>query len=151
MYLAYDRVHKRTIDQHPASGLIPLFCGAPDRQQADRIVQWLASPAFSGTPQHPAYLCPSYSTLDPRFDERRYWRGPVWININWLLYHGLNRYGFHSLAERIRSDSFELIRRYGFWEYYNPWKILPEGQTGGYGSGDFSWTAALAIDWLAGA
>jgi len=149
MYLAYDRVHKKMIEQNPASGLIPLFCGAPDRQQAEQIVRWLESPAFAGTPERPAYLCPSYSTQDARFDERRYWRGPVWININWLLYHGLKRYGYDVLAKRVKSDSFELMRRFGFWEYYHPWKSLKQGDSGGYGSGNFSWTAALAIDWLA--
>lgn len=149
MYFAYDRVNQKLITQHPASGLIPLFCGAPDRQQAERIAGWLESPAFSGTPENPAWLCPSYSTQDARFDERRYWRGPVWININWLLYHGLRRYGYDAQAARIKSDSFELMRRHGFREYYNPWKNLPAGEAAGYGASDFSWTAALAIDWLA--
>lgn len=149
MYLAYDRLQKKSIKQYPASGLIPLFCGAPDHTQAESIAQWLNSQAFAGTPETPTFLCPSYSTTDPRFDERRYWRGPVWININWLLYHGLKRYGFEQLARQIRADSFELMQRFGFWEYYNPWKNIPHGAPGGYGSNHFSWTAALAIDWLA--
>ena len=42
----------------------------------------------------------------------------------------------------------ELVRRFGFWEYFNPWKNLPPGETNGYGANQFSWTAALMLDWL---
>lgn len=150
LYVSYDRVHHRHIPITTAGGLIPLLCGAPNAEQAARIVSLLQSPSFAGTPDNPAWLCASTALDEPGFDPRRYWRGPVWININWLLFHGLQRYGEPALAARLRSESIELVRRFGFWEYYNPWKNLPKDQpNGGYGSNNFSWTAALMIDWLA--
>lgn len=149
IYLSFDRVHRRRLPERTAGGLIPLLCGAPRAEQAARMTALLESPSFAGTPENPAWLCPSTAFDDPGFDARRYWRGPVWINMNWMLYHGLRRYDRPDLAARLRSDSLELVRRYGFWEYYCPWKKLPEGEnTGGYGTNQFSWTAALALDWL---
>lgn len=148
VYLSYDRVHRRQIPVVTAGGLIPLLCGAPDNTRSARMVALLQSPSFAGDPAHPAWFCASTALDEPGFDPHRYWRGPVWINMNWMLYHGLNRYGYPALAARLRSDSLELVRRYGFWEYFNPWKNLPAGETNGYGANQFSWTAALTLDWL---
>ena len=149
LYVSYDRVHRRQIPIRTAAGFMPLLCGAPNTEQAKRMIAQMQSPAFVGTPENPAWLCASTALDEPGFDPCRYWRGPVWINMNWMLFHGLNRYGETTLATRIRAESLELVRKYGFWEYYNPWKNLPEGQTnGGYGSNEFSWTAALMLDWL---
>ncbi len=149
IYVSYDRVHRRHIPIVTAGGLIPLLCGAPTANQAARMIALLQSPAFAGTPENPAWLCASTALDEPGFDPCRYWRGPVWINMNWLLFHGLQRYGQPSLATVLRSDSLDLVRKYGFWEYYNPWKNLPAGEvSGGYGSNQFSWTAALTLDWL---
>ena len=33
-----------------------------------------------------------FSSIKPnykKFEEKRYWRGPVWINCNWIIYQGL--------------------------------------------------------------
>jgi len=149
IYVSYDRVQLRQVPVLTAGGLMPLLCGAPDAQQAHRMLELLQSPVFAGTPDTPAWLCASTALNEPAFDPGRYWRGPVWINMNWLLHHGLLRYGHEALAERLRIESLELIRKFGFWEYYNPWKNLPDGQQqGGYGSDNFSWTAALMLDWM---
>jgi len=149
IYLSYDRVQGQQVPIRTAGGIMPLLCGAPDESRAARLAALLQSPSFAGTAENPAYLCPSTALDEPGFDPHRYWRGPVWTNINWLLYRALYRYGYRDLAEKIKSDSFELVRKYGFWEYFNPWKKLgPEEPGGGYGSNQFSWTAALMLDWM---
>ena len=79
------------------------------------------------------------SKTEPAWEARRYWRGPVWIILNWLLADGLRRHGFDTLAETLRRDSLELMARSGFREYYDP----RDGS--GCGSTDFSWSAALAL------
>ena len=77
------------------------------------------------------------------FDPRRYWRGPVWINVNWFLVRGLRRCGLADEAEELRLLTLRLLETSGFAEYYDP-------RTGeALGSGDFSWSAALALDLLA--
>jgi glycogen debranching enzyme len=39
------------------------------------------------------YGVPSIDPEDPRFEPLRYWRGPVWIIINWMISNGLRHYG----------------------------------------------------------
>lgn len=65
---------------------------------------------------------------------------PVWININWMLAQGLRRYGYTLKADSLQKDLLQLPIRFGFYEYFDSF----DGR--GYGSGDFSWTAALFID-----
>jgi glycogen debranching enzyme len=77
---------------------------------------------------------------EPTWEPRRYWRGPVWIIMNWLLIEGLQRYGYDDLANVIRQDTLGLIEATGFREYYD----ARDGS--GCGSTDFSWSAALALE-----
>lgn len=76
---------------------------------------------------------PTTAQSDPAFDARRYWRGPVWINVNWLL---------SRRVPALRDASLTLIREHGFREYYQP--LTGEG----LGARAFAWTAALALEWL---
>ncbi|MCC6412544.1 MAG: hypothetical protein IT270_12845 [Saprospiraceae bacterium] len=144
VYVSYDLVQQKQVPVVTAGGILPLLCGAPNEKQAERLAALIQSPKFCGSPENPTWLCASTALDEPGFDPCRYWRGPVWINMNWMLYHALLRYGRPALAARLRDDSLELVRRHGFWEYYNPWKK----DSGGYGSDRFSWTAALVVDWL---
>ncbi|MEZ2128734.1 MULTISPECIES: neutral trehalase [unclassified Sinorhizobium] len=75
----------------------------------------------------------------PGFEAKRYWRGPAWAIINWLLIDGLQRNGQKAFAEELRRSTINAIEADGFAEYYDP-------QTGeGCGGLGFSWTAAAYI------
>ena len=87
------------------------------------------------------YLMPSLDPDDAGFDSIRYWRGPVWAVVNYLVATGLANAGQASWADRVRDDTHELIETAGFYESYCP--ITGRG-TGG---GDFSWTAAMWLHW----
>jgi hypothetical protein len=86
------------------------------------------------------YLMPSLDPADPGFQMIRYWRGPVWAVVNYMIATGLAEAGDRNRAERVRGDTLDLIRRNGFYEAYSP----VDGS--GSGGDDFSWTAAI---WLA--
>jgi hypothetical protein len=128
------------IDVDTAAGFIPLFCGAATHKQAARIYEYLNSRSFCALHQGNCYTVPNYDTLKEEFDRVNYWKGPVWININWLLMKGLRRYGYHQKADSIAKDILQLPIRFGFHEYYDSF----DGR--GYGSNNFSWTAALFLD-----
>jgi len=147
LYDAYDLISNERIPMEASSGLMPLFAGIPSQTQADAIVKVLKGKMFAGAGGESYYLCPSFTPTSPKFDTKKYWRGPVWINMNWMLYHGLKRYGFDEEAVAIKNDSIELLSRYGFYEYFEP-KRNATGQTPGYGSHQFSWSAALYLDLL---
>jgi glycogen debranching enzyme len=84
----------------------------------------------------------SADLLGDDFDRRRYWRGPVWANLNWLLARGLRQHGLVDQASRLETTTLELAEGGGIREYFDP--LTGEGR----GSDDFSWTAAVLLDIL---
>ena len=40
---------------------------------------------------------------DPGFMPTRYWRGPIWPILNWVLQRGLDRYGYGDLAAQVQA------------------------------------------------
>ena len=69
----------------------------------------------------------------------RYWRGPVWINCNWIIYQGLKNKNI-KFAKQIKRKTINLVKQRGFNEYFSC-------KTGkGFGATNFSWTAALFLD-----
>jgi len=83
-----------------------------------------------------------FSSIKPNhksFEEKRYWRGPVWINCNWFIYKGLkNKDKFFS--DKIKNKTIEMLEKKGFFEYYSCKNGKPMGAK------NFSWSAALYLD-----
>lgn len=141
IYFDYDLREGERIEAHVAAGFTPLYAGIPSEEQAARILGRLNSGGFCPLNEM-CWAVPSYDKQAPGFSPEGYWRGPIWININWLIYMGLMRYGFDDYAEKVRHAIIELPEERGFFEYFHP-------DTGhGHGSHDFSWTAALVLDLL---
>ena len=87
------------------------------------------------------YSLPSFDPEHPQFDSKRYWRGPVWAVVNYIVARGLSEYGFEREAQRIRADTRAIIKQSGFYEYFDP----NEGK--GAGGNHFAWTAAIWLAW----
>ena len=144
VYVHYDLRNDRKLPYICSSSFAPLFTAAPDEETAKRLVAIMIE-KFGGEDK---YLCASFDPTHERFNPRKYWRGPVWINLNWILYNGLKRHGFDEIANRVKSDSLKLIEKNGFHEYFDCRIENPDGDKGGYGGDNFSWSAALLIDFL---
>ena len=144
LYYDFDLRNAHPIQHNTVAALMPLYAGLIGSDRADRLVRdhlWNRV-EYAPDAGNTRYLVPTTSKTDPHFDPRRYWRGPIWLNTNWLLIRGLERYGYADLARQIRDDTLALIQTAGFHEYFDP-------RTGaGYGTDSFSWSAALAIDLL---
>lgn len=140
---AFDLRAGKRIETMTASAFIPLFCGAPTAEQAKAIYQFLDSNSFCPMHERHCFSVPNYDLQGEYLDTKNYWRGPVWINTNWLLMKGLERYGFEEKVMSVRHDIIELVKRWGFHEYFDPFLGT------GYGTDNFSWTAALLIDAIA--
>ena len=113
--------------------------GAEFDNNADAILNQLNSESFCPLDQV-CLTVPSFDKRGDGFSSSLYWRGPIWINVNYLLYKGLRHYGFHDYAERVKMSITRLTRKGGLYEYY-------DAETGeGHGAKDFSWTAALLLD-----
>ena len=143
LYADYDLAAGESIKVPALAGFMPLYAGIPGGARAARMLAYLGSPAFGlGEDDATGFPAASYDRFAPGYSPRRYWRGPVWIQMNWLLMHGLEKYGYTALAARLRSAIINLPAVGGFREYFDP-------ETGaGYGAEEFSWTAALLIDAL---
>ncbi len=139
IYVNYDVVAKSAIDIHVASGFLPLFAGIPSQTRAAEMFDYLNTSCFCRLSDE-CYAVPSFDKCHPDFSPKEYWRGPIWININWLLCEGLMKYGFDDYVRRVAHSIIDLPAHYGFYEYFDPQKGC------GLGSADFSWTAALFLD-----
>ncbi|MBN9364289.1 MULTISPECIES: trehalase family glycosidase [unclassified Devosia] len=135
-YLPFDRVGGRLSESPSIGGLIPVFAPIP----APRAAALASTIGSMGTEVR--YLVPSHAPSDPRFDLKRYWRGPVWLVCNYMIADGLARAGEVAMAERLTADSLRLIEQSGFAEYYDPRDGTP------LGGGRFSWTAAMVLEFL---
>ncbi len=93
-----------------ASNFLPLVAGIPSRARAHRMVRTLTDPRrFRGD-----WILPTISRDDPAFAEQQYWRGSIWPPMNYLILHGLRRFGFHDLAAELAwkgADMFLADRR----------------------------------------
>lgn len=137
-YLCYDRKSDELIDSPSISGLLPVFAPIP-LSRCESIASRITTLG-----QNVDYLIPVHDPSNPKFDGRRYWRGPVWLIINYLISDGLlHRFGNDNpLAARIFNDSIRLIINSGFCEYYDPMNGT------GCGGSRFTWTAAMVIEFL---
>jgi hypothetical protein len=142
IYLDYDFADDRPIRVYFGPNLAgPLYAGISGQDRARRVVDTLENDGFGLSDENITPI-PSYDLHGYGFSEERYWRGPVWININWFLMKGLEAYGYEEHAEHLRRTIIELCWKEGFHEYFDP--------TSGEGLGSilFSWSAALLLDVL---
>ncbi|MEL6639825.1 MAG: hypothetical protein AAFP98_00700 [Pseudomonadota bacterium] len=87
------------------------------------------------------YGLSSYDPAAEGFEPLRYWRGPTWPIMNYLVGVGMEEHGLTALARRIRGDTARLMQQNGFSEYYDP-------HTGDPAGGEtFTWTAAVWLGW----
>ncbi|HTX63573.1 MAG TPA: trehalase family glycosidase [Acidimicrobiales bacterium] len=137
-YFSRDPRSGELVAEPSVAALMPLYAGCPDGARAEQLVDMLLDPRVFGAP----YPVPSVPLRSRWFQPRRYWQGPTWINMNWLVIDGLRRYGFDAEADALRLKTLAVVARSGFSEYYHPLTGTPAGAK------DFSWTAALVIDLL---
>jgi hypothetical protein len=142
MFHARDVYTDRLSPKRCIGGLIPLILPDLPAAQAKSVLEEACSPRF-GLDERMALPLPSYDRTAPDLDPVRYWRGPIWINMNWLLWRGLREHGQPALAAALRRSMIEVVRAAGCYEYFH-------ATTGaGVGTPEFSWTAALTLDLLA--
>lgn len=108
------------------SGLIPLYVGAATDEQAEKLAAQVMDPEIFASP----YGITTLARNEKMFDlsatiNPSNWLGPVWVVANYVVFHGLLRYGYRKEAEKICRGTLELLdmdlRQSGqFHEYYDP-------------------------------
>ncbi len=140
VYVDYDVREGAPVGARTAAGLAPLYAGVPTPARAAQMVEVMAGSRVAVG--EAGWAITSQAPRDPGFQPARYWRGPIWPILNWVLQRGLDRYGYPVLAADVRRALIELARSAGFREHYSP--VTGRGQ----GGEEFAWTAALVLDLL---
>ncbi len=160
-YFDYDVSRNRMLDIMSSSGFLPLICGAATCEQAEHLAKHLMNSQTFGT----ALPVASVACCHDNVYSKDMWRGPVWMNINWLIAYGFRRYGMDSTAEMILNKSIaeieQMYLKYGtFFEFYDDRceidppdllrksRNLPDSYHQAFH--DFGWTATLYIDMILG-
>lgn len=125
------------IDESSIMTFLPLYAGTISKSRAAHLVELL-----TGKDYWTRYPIPSVTTKSHYFQPLRYWQGPTWINTNWLIVDGLRRYGYHELADEITTRSLDVVEKGSSFEYFSPRDGTPAG------AANFSWTAALTLDFM---
>jgi putative isomerase len=119
--------------------LFPLLTGNLSNERKTR----LASHLDNGKMFASFFPVPSVAMDEPFFDPEQMWRGPAWVNVNYLLVEGLKNSDFTEEAGKLRRVTLErLMKHPDFYEYYNPLT----GEPGKKAAPVFGWSAALFID-----
>ena len=108
-YYDYDIQNNCFSKVQSVASFLPIFAGVCDKSQCKKLVAHLECTDEFGT----EFPIPSISKKDKSFGSDM-WRGPVWINYNYMISKGLSAYGYGDLSDKIREKTISVIN-----EWYN--------------------------------
>lgn len=119
--------------------LFPLITGQMPSEITDRLVTHLTDERQFWT----RYPVATVAMDDPTYTPGKMWRGPTWVNVNYLLIEGLQRSGYADLARELRRRTLDLINSHDdIYEYYDP----VSGENPPSAASMFGWSSAVFID-----
>ncbi|MBI4770758.1 MAG: hypothetical protein HY784_10220 [Chloroflexi bacterium] len=119
--------------------LFPLLTGRMPPEVVARLVAHLSDPHQFWT----RYPIPTVARDDPKYESLTMWRGPTWVNVNYLMIEGLQRAGYPDLARELRRRTLELIAGADdIYEYYE----AESGEKPPRAASIFGWSSAVYID-----
>jgi hypothetical protein len=129
---------ERPIRIKTIGGLLGLLALEAGDREIGPLVQHLTNEREFWTP----YPVPSVAVCEKAFSRGQMWRGPTWINTNWLLIRALERLGQGEVAEELKKRTLTMVVAEGspkLWEWYDP----ISGRA--LGNMEYGWSA-LVID-----
>ena len=133
-FFSYDFKNHNLIKVDAISNYFILFADLKNKEINNKIISKLKK--YNSQRE---YFFTTVNPKDKTFEETRYWRGPVWINSNWIIYQGLINKD-KNFSELLKNKTLELLKNKNFHEYYN----FKNGDC--LGANNFSWSAALYLD-----
>jgi len=133
-FFPYDFKNNNLIKVDAISNYFVLFANLQNEDINNKIINKLKQ--YNSQSE---YFFTTVNPKDKTFEETRYWRGPVWINSNWIIYQGILDKD-KNFSNLIKNKTLELLENKKFHEYYN----FKTGEC--LGANNFSWSAALYLD-----
>lgn len=119
--------------------LLPMWTGRLPESVNQRLLRHLTDPAQFWT----EWPLPTVAINDPAFDPMQMWRGPAWVNINYLFVDALARINRHDLSRQLRRKTLDLLMQHrDIYEYYNPLDATRPPKAAPI----FGWSCAVFID-----
>jgi hypothetical protein len=122
--LYFDRNEKtgQRVYVKSATNFMTLFCGAATPERAKRMIHdhlmnpdefWLTYPVASYAKTEPDYYQGSHAECN--------WRGSTWAPTNYMIFQGLQTYGYHAEARELARRLFTMavVKNPVLREYYN--------------------------------
>jgi len=139
LFWAKRPTHDARVNVRTPFNLYPLITGRLPEHVTRRLVAHLTDENEFWS----RYPLPTVALNDPKFDPLTMWRGPTWVNVNYLMIEGLQRTGYADLARELRRRTLDLLCLHDdIYEYYQP-------QTGAVppkAASIFGWSSAVFID-----
>jgi putative isomerase len=133
------RNSETVIDERTPFGIFPIWTNL----LPDDIQDCLVSRLTRGGEFWKVHPLGTVSASSANYSPDTMWRGPVWINVNFLLIEALQTIGKVDLAARLTEETLALVNSCrGIYEYYNPETGMPPKDA----APAYSWSAALFID-----
>lgn len=137
--LFWARKDQKFIKTITPFSIFPFMTGRLPAETTERLVTHLTDENRFW----PRYPVPSVALNDPKYNPEQMWRGPTWVNINYLIIEGLLKTGYHKIAQDLRDRTLELIANHkDIFEYYHP----QTGEIPPKAAAIFGWSSALYID-----
>lgn len=101
-------------------GFLPLWAGISSKERASDLMKTMRDPLEFGRP----FGIPTLSASSDYYNPIGYWNGPVWVQWEYLMYRGLNDYGYKKDASQLLSRVLDnmiwhLKKDHVFWEFYS--------------------------------
>jgi putative isomerase len=130
---------RQRVDVRTPFNLFPLLTGRLPAEVADRLVAHL----MDEKEFWPRYPLPTVALDDPKYNSQTMWRGPTWVNVNYLMVEGLERAGYTDAARALRLRSLEMMMgEKDIFEFYEP----ETGDGPPKAASTFGWSSALFIE-----
>lgn len=124
-YYDYDIVNRCFNKVQSVSSFLPLFAGVCDINKSELLIGHLTDSEKFGT-QIPI---PTISKRDITFGTDM-WRGPVWVNYNYMISEGLEEYGYEILSRQIKKKTVDIVNEWynrtgTVFEFYDSENVIP--------------------------
>ncbi len=131
--------HNQSLPTLTPFQLLPMWTGHYSPEIVNRLLAHLTN-AKEFWVQYPI---PTVAVCDAKFDPWQMWRGPTWVNVNYLFIEALRKINRPDLAHQLRLKTLDLLMQHpDIYEYYHPLT----GERPPKAAPIFGWSAAVFID-----